>query len=198
MTDEAAWELARQVYEAGGSYRQCEARTQAAGNRLTHSRVRRRAQAEGWAQGELTATSTPEERRAQTAAATETVRRKWAEEKDRILSDLVGTIDRLNEQVFSPHRRIEVKVLGLGEGRSEAELVEVEMDEPSPADKKALVTSMAILIDKAQLLAGEATSRTESGPIADRAAAEARVRQIRDELAERRGADAIGRAQAAG
>lgn len=182
--EEGDWAHARRVFERGASYRQVEAEVD---GRLTYSRIRRMALAEGWTQGEVKSTSTLEERRAATAAATAANQLKWAEKKDDVVSDLIATTQRLVEQVFEPTLRKEVKVVAGGEGAgSYVEVVEVDMDEPSAAEKKALVTSAAILIDKLQLLTGEATSRSETGPITDRAAAEERVRHIRDEIAERR------------
>lgn len=184
--DARDWATARSAFEAGQSYRQAE---DSVGGRISYGRIRRRALAEHWVQDGLPADADAEARRAQTANATAAAQRKWAVEKERVLSDLVGTIDRLQGQVFAPHRVLDAKVVPQGNGRSEVEVVAIDMAEPSPQDKKALVTSMAILIDKAQLLSGDATSRTETGPIADREAVEARLRQVRDELAERRAAN---------
>jgi|GEM_PF-3464446 len=184
------WETVERLFRGGASYRQCEAEV---GGRLTYSRIRRRAIAGEWrVEGtELRATSTPDQRRAQTEAARQQSRLKWAEEKDRIVSDLVATVDGLVAQVFAPAVRKEVKVVGQGEGVSDVQIVDVELPQPTAADQKAMVTSAAILIDKIQLVTGEATSRNENGPI-DRAALQARAAQIRDELAERRAARDVG------
>ena len=57
--EEGDWAHARRVFERGASYRQVEAEVD---GRLTYSRIRRMALAEGWTQGEVKSTSTLEER----------------------------------------------------------------------------------------------------------------------------------------
>jgi len=91
------------------------------------------------------------------------------------------------QQMFEPMDIVDVKVLS--EGAHMGQVISVQrtrISEPSPKDKQALASAASSLIDRIQLLSGGATSRTETGPIADRAQAEAKLRMVRDELAERR------------
>ena len=68
-------------------------------------------------------------------------------------------------------------------------IVDVDLDKPRFADQKHIVTSAAIAIDKAQLLTGEATERTEAttteGDIWSKARDEYGDEMV-DELKERR------------
>jgi len=66
----------------------------------------------------------------------------------------------------------------------------VRVDRPDGAEQQKIVTAVAILVDKLQLLTGEATSRGETVAL-DRDAVVARTRQLRDELAERRAASGL-------
>jgi hypothetical protein len=190
-TDED-WAEARRAWAAGASYR---AAAEAIGNRASMGTVRRRAIEEGWQRDDgMPAAPTPEEIRARTAAGSAATQRKFAERRGELIEEFANASQRLLREAFAPHTYREAKVVagptGAGSG---VEIVDIDLPAPSPADKQKLVTSAAIALDKALLLAGEATSRTETGPT-DRAAAEERVRQIRDELAARR--DAAGQAGA--
>lgn len=61
------------------------------------------------------------------------------------------------------------------------ELAETKLNDDKPSSAKDAVTTMAILVDKAQLLTGAATSRSEHV-----AADDDTVNALRDELADRR------------
>ncbi len=63
------------------------------------------------------------------------------------------------------------------------EVAEIERDSPTFSEQKNIMTSAAIAIDKAQLLAGEATDRSER---IDPVKARERVEKAFDELAARR------------
>lgn len=100
-------------------------------------------------------------RREQTAAArqhnTEVNDESRKQLAGRLLDEVHGLLDRINAPTTYKH----VKVVNQGEGMgSTVEVVDVDLDLPTPTDTKALVTSAAILIDKLQLLTGEATERT--------------------------------------
>lgn len=118
---------------------------------------------------------TPAER-AEAAASrrerTRAAREAWSEVKGkdreqmagRLLEEVHQLLDRINAPTTYKH----VKVVSMGEGAGSAtEVVDVELPLPSAADTKALVTSAAILIDKLQLLTGQATERHETleGPM---------------------------------
>lgn len=61
-------------------------------------------------------------------------------------------------------------------------LVTWEITEPEPGDRRNIATTAAILIDKSQLLAGEATSRSEvSGP----EQARQKIQELREQLSKR-------------
>jgi transposase-like protein len=72
-------------------------------------------------------------------------------------------------------------------GEVAAEALQAVRTEPDPQAKKALTVTFAILVDKALLISGEATSRTET---LSPEQARAEVRQLRDDLAARRSAKA--------
>jgi hypothetical protein len=71
---------------------------------------------------------------------------------------------------------------------SSVEIVEIEMSEPSPADKKHLATALAILVDKASLLVGDATSRVETSSMTADQQRE-RLEHIKSEFEKRRQAE---------
>jgi hypothetical protein len=112
-------------------------------------------------------------------------RRRWEDRKRELADMCADGAGRIYAQIFEPHTLKEVKTVGMGNGVQELRMVEIPLKEPTPAEKKALATTMAILIDKASLLAGDATSRTETSSLS-RGQAEDRIRHIRDELATRR------------
>lgn len=126
-----------------------------------------------------------EEMAANTDKLTESRRRRWEDQKRDLAAMCADGAQRVFAQIFEPHTLKEVKTVGMGNGVQELRMVEIPLKEPTPAEKKALATTMAILIDKASLLAGDATSRTETSSLS-RGQAEDRIKHIRDELAARR------------
>jgi len=94
---------------------------------------------------------------------------------------LLDDIARLRSQLFAPCKKVEITTVSDGQQQgSHVEVVEALLDEPTFADKKAILTSIGIAVDKVQLLSGGATSRHEEVDVT------AQVAQLRDELAERR------------
>lgn len=89
-----------------------------------------------------------------TEAARAAKARKIEERKTELADELLESIVRLNSQMFSKQT-----VYNFGGQNNTLRVAEV--DEPSPADKKHLATSLAILIDKLQVLTGGVTSRNE-------------------------------------
>lgn len=110
-------------------------------------------------------TAAAEQRLLQTEGAR--IRRRELDEQDRLqlAARMRDEVQQLLDRINAPTTYKYVKTVGQGEGRQEVEIVDVEMDLPNAADTKALVTSAAILIDKLQLLTGQATERHEQmGP----------------------------------
>jgi len=210
----AAWAAARQAWEETGSFRAAERAAEAAGDPLSRTLVSRRAEAEAWERdgaggtvrvaGETAART---EERLERAKLGVRERRQLLEERRLGLAEsLLTTAERLRDRVHEPATLKEAKVVSLGTGAgSEVEIVEIEVSEATPSQAKDLLIAAAVAVDKAQLLAGEATARTENGPTPAREEAIARIGQIRDELAERRhardaaeGGDAVVADQAGG
>lgn len=101
-------------------------------------------------------------RRERTRAARETLANVSDENRQqlaaRLHEEVHGLLDRINAPTVYKH----VKVVSMGgDAGSVTEVVDVETDTPNATDTKALVVSAAVLIDKLQLLTGQATERTE-------------------------------------
>lgn len=94
--------------------------------------------------------------REQTLARVEAKQATLAERRAKLALALMGDIERLRLQLFAP--ALERKAMASGK---EIEVVDIHHDEPTFSDKKALMTTIAIAVDKVLLLSGEATSRTE-------------------------------------
>jgi len=183
-TDEE-WLAAREIYEAtGASLRDVQAETG-----IPRSTLQARAAVERWQKREAGAApigATPQERAAATAAGrAEAARKREAlrlEMADRLLRETSQVLDRLN----APATYKEAKVVSDGAQQgAHVEVVEIETDTPAARDQQAIATAAAILIDKFQLLTGEATSRGETVE-RTREEREARIGQLRDELQQRR------------
>lgn len=98
--------------------------------------------------------------------------------KSRLASDLLDDCQRLREQMFAPC--IVKKAMAAGAMR-EVEIVEIELEKPTFADQRQIMTTIAIGVDKVQILTGEATERIEqlTGSIAERVPeVEAEVAQV--------------------
>lgn len=187
---EEAWEMARAAFETEGvSYEQCSMRSG-----IPRGTIRLRALDQGWTKpGGLKAGASREEIQAAAAVAQETNNLAHERRKGEMVEAFVETVFSLRDQLDKPFLKREVKSIGLGGGITENEVVDVWLPAPPPGEQQRLVTSMAILVDKIQLITGGATSRQEN-IVPDRDAALERVQQIRDELAERRAANEAGAA----
>lgn len=180
--DDLTWAMAKTLWEKGESYRTVSEET---GIPVNSIRVRKID--EGWTLQAVPRDQTPEARRAKTAAARRAAADKVLERRGELANHLMEDLLELREQLFEPVVVKEAKVVQVGNNMgSEVEIVEIELPRPVPADQQRIVTSMAILTDKLLLLTGEATSRTETVDGSNREAAAARLKMIRDELAERR------------
>lgn len=97
-----------------------------------------------------------------------------AQRRAKLAEDLMGDIERLRLQLFAPClERKAMSAAGVG-----IEVVDIHHAQPTFGDKKALMTTIAIAIDKVLLLSGEATQRTELLGAPDRARAEQRLAKV--------------------
>lgn len=112
-----------------------------------------------------------------------------ADRKAQLASRLLDDAEQLRRQLFAPVVERHVVTLK-GDGRyaaSAARIVDVELNRPKPSDQRQMAVALAILVDKVQVLTGEATERIEqlSGELP---AAQRRERALAvvTDLAERR------------
>jgi hypothetical protein len=192
VDEAAAWAEAERMFrEDGAGYHSIAGATG-----LPKSTVRRRALERGWtrdteeaqARGQDAGTPLEERSEAVRAAAAgqrQSLAARRAALAERLLDKAGGLVDEMDAEVVL---RREAKVVPGGQGLgSTVEVVDVEQPGHDPSAKRNLATAAAILIDKSQLLAGEATSRHEMTAEETRE----RVKQIRDEVGERRARHAV-------
>lgn len=153
--DPGVWADVQAAYEAGRSLRECARIAGCAPNTVT-----RRATSGDWARPE-SLTGDVEKRRAQTEAAAAAASRRWALRR-------IDEADSAGDAAASARKRV-VELLA---GTDAAML-------------RAAVVAYGILVDKAQLLSGEATSRVDVGDLTPDERRR-RVEHLADELAERR------------
>lgn len=167
--------------------------------RVSPSWVSRIAREEGWVKGIIppeklapgqeqiweAANATPEEMSANTDKLQEANRRRWLDKKAELAAVFGEKIDLLLERAFSPHTLKEVKAVGMGGGVQDLRMVEIALNLPTPADQVKLLTGVAILVDKASLLSGDATQRVETSSLTKEQVAD-RLKHYRDELGKRR------------
>lgn len=106
---------------------------------------------------------------AKTRAATEARARQLDAERMALALDLMDDIGRLRAQLFDPC--VERKVVTLAGSKDETgswEIVDIERDAPTFSDQKAIMTTLAIAVDKVQVLTGEATERIEHRQVPER------------------------------
>lgn len=172
--------------------------------RVSASWVSRISREENWIRGLLppesvsaerpqiyeTANASPEEMSANTDKLQEANRRRWLDKKAELAGKAGDAAERILAQVFAAHVVKDVKTVGLGGGVQDLRMVEIQLTEPTPADKKALATVFGILVDKASLLSGDATERVETSSLTKDQVAD-RLKHFRDELGKRREQKAI-------
>jgi len=127
----------------------------------------------------------PDELRALHEGRVLTVALRKAALADQMLVEAARILGQLHEPM------VEKKALVVSDGAREGSHVEVATvyyDRPTTADQKRIVETVAVLVDKLQLLTGEATARLETMDGTEQAEAERRERAagIIDQLAERR------------
>lgn len=154
---------------------------------------------EGWLKGVLpdkligpetpqiyeSANASADEREENTKRLEAAVRRRWVDNKAELADKFGERIEQLLDRAFSPAVLKEQKVVGVGGGVQEVRLVETELQLPPPADQVKLLTGVAILVDKASLLVGDATSRVETAQLKPEQLQE-RLAHVADEVAARR------------
>lgn len=203
---------ARTLFEQGGrSFRQI---ANELGGRMSAAWISNTARNEGWLKGLLpadvvaageaqifeSANASPEEMAVNTSKMSEVQLRRWQDRKAELAGKAGDAAERILEQVFSPHTVKDVKTVMLPKGLGQdLRMVEVHLDEPTPADKRALATVFGILVDKASLLSGDATQRVETSSLTKDQVAD-RLKHFRDELGKRREQKAVepGPKEAAG
>ena len=112
----------------------------------------------GWVTRERWKTHHPEKTRAATATKLAEVDSRRAD----LALGLMDDIARLRDQLFAPC--VERKVVTLAGSRYETgtwEVVDIDRDQPTFAEQRSIITSVAIAVDKVQVLTGEATQRIE-------------------------------------
>lgn len=126
---------------------------------------------------ELAARST-----AKTAAATATRTAHLEQRRLDLAESLMADAERLRLQLFAPCVERKAMIVSLGrEAGSEIQVVNIDRDQPTFRDQQTIATTLAIAVDKVQVLTGQATERIEvTGD------ARTRALELADELAERR------------
>lgn len=114
-----------------------------------------------------------------TAAAVAAAALTMEQRKQALAAALMDDIERLRLQLWSVCTERKAMAVSDGAERgSHIEIVDIEHEQPTFGDQKAIMTSLAIAVDKVQILTGEATSRTEVLGVAERAPAEERVAKL--------------------
>jgi len=114
----------------------------------------------GWA--DKVGAAAPERSKAKTKAATEARTAQLNERKLELAEGLMDDIAQLRDRMFAPcqERKI-VTIGGTKDDRGFWTVGEVNRDEPTFVEQKSLMTTIAIAVDKVQVLTGGATQRTE-------------------------------------
>lgn len=87
-----------------------------------------------------------------------TIAQRKAALAERMLGKAEAILGQLDASVVEKH----VKVVSMGHAQgSSVEIVDVTYDRPPTADQKRIVDTVAVLVDKIQLLTGDVTARTE-------------------------------------
>lgn len=160
---------ARAVYESGGTLAECAAAAGDIGTSTVHGWAR----AEGWNRPER-GTDADAIRRAQTTAEQRAQSLERAQQRKGLLAEeLLYDIEKLRGSLFAPCKT---------HTWDKGVFVEHELTQPTFAEQKSIVWSMAVLVDKVQLLTGAATSRIEMG---DQDLSDG-IAPLLDELRERR------------
>jgi hypothetical protein len=190
-------QTARRLFEQGRTSREI---VTALGGQVSTAWVSENSRKEGWLRGILpedqvtadnpqifeSANATAQEMSRNTDKFQEASRRRWAAHKADLADEFGERIRQLMDRAFSPCIQKEVKVVPGPQGAGSAvQLIEVPLNLPTPADQVKLLTGVAILVDKASLLSGDATSRVETAKLSG-TELDAQLKYRRDEIARRR------------
>lgn len=106
--------------------------------------------------------SAPEHADGKTAAAIKARTEQMERARWDIAEGLVDDIARLRGQLFAPctERKV-VTIAGSVKEKGTWEIVDIDRDQPTFTDQRAIMTTLAIAVDKVQVLTGGATARTE-------------------------------------
>ena len=111
-----------------------------------------------WARRKGVETNAPVEREAAVESASLAAEQRRLDLAEAMLGDISG----LRARLFAGMSYAHVKVVSGGkDSAGDVETVWVDCDMPVPADQLRLVQAMGVLIDKVQLLTGEATERVD-------------------------------------
>ncbi len=148
-TDEQKTEAVALYAEHGLAYA-------AADTGITKTSIRR------WAAEADPPVTPPSRADSKTAAATKERLERMEERKQTLAEGLMDDIAQLRERMFAPctERKI-VTIAGSVKEQGTWQVAEVDRDEPTFAEQKSLMTTIAIAVDKVQVLTGGATQRTE-------------------------------------
>lgn len=112
-----------------------------------------------------------------------------AARRTQLASDLMGDVQRLRAQLFAPCVERKAMAVNLGKDQgSEVEIVDIEHRQPPFREQQAIMTTLAIAVDKIQVLTGEATERIEHRQVPERtpeqeAELDLTLRLVRDQAA---------------
>lgn len=109
-----------------------------------------------WARRQGVETNAPVEREAAVESAVLAAEQRRLD----LANNLLGDVQGLRRRLFAPIAYAHVKTVNGGkDAPADVETVWVDCDQPVPADQLRLVQAVGVLIDKVQLLTGEATER---------------------------------------
>lgn len=110
-----------------------------------------------------------------------------AERKTRLAERMLTEAEAMIGQLHA--RTVERKPLVVSDGAREGshvEIAEVVYDRPPTADQKRIVEAVAILVDKIQLLTGDATARIDSTGAGTEQPARPKLVSVVEQLADRK------------
>lgn len=116
----------------------------------------------GWADKADPPVVPPQRGTEKTAAATKARQEQMDEAKFALAEGLMSDIARIRDQMFAPcvERKV-VTVAGSVKVEGRWEIVDIDRDKPTFTEQKSIMTTIAIAVDKVQVLTGGATQRTE-------------------------------------
>lgn len=75
---------------------------------------------------------------------------------------LYDEANKLLGELWKPTEYVKIVTVGVGDGVSDVAVGRATVEQPTFRDQQAIMTSVGIAVDKAQLLSGEATERSEA------------------------------------